>query len=81
MFESYFLFALSWASLFFGFAAAGVAPVNSDIQVRNAPGTSSSETLWALRRALASAAVESNNTIFRNSTSFDTSWDGAVLFH
>ncbi|KFY48877.1 hypothetical protein V495_00950 [Pseudogymnoascus sp. VKM F-4514 (FW-929)] len=70
-----------WASLFFGFAAAGVAPLNSDIQVRNAPGTSSSETLWALRRALASAAVESNNTVFRNSTSFDTSWDGAVLFH
>ncbi|KFZ13072.1 hypothetical protein V502_06778, partial [Pseudogymnoascus sp. VKM F-4520 (FW-2644)] len=79
MFQSYFLFALCWA-ICLGSVAAGVAPLNSNLQIRNAPATSSSETLWALRRALASARDVKNDTVFKNSTSLDTSWDGAVLF-
>ncbi|KFY69488.1 hypothetical protein V496_00208 [Pseudogymnoascus sp. VKM F-4515 (FW-2607)] len=61
--------------------AAVVAPLDSNIQIRNAPATSSSETLWAIRRALSSAAVTKNDTTSENSTSLDKSWDGAVLFH
>ncbi|OBT82780.1 hypothetical protein VE02_09280 [Pseudogymnoascus sp. 03VT05] len=80
MFESYFLSALCWA-ICLSSVAAGVAPLDSNIQIRNAPVTSSSETLWALRRALSSAAAVKNDTTFNNSTSLDKSWDGAVLFH
>jgi hypothetical protein len=81
MFESYFLFALGWA-VSFGSVAAGVAPLNSGVQIRNAPPVAPpSETLWALRRALSSAALLKRDTTFENSTSLDKSWDGAVLFH
>ncbi|KFY20590.1 hypothetical protein V491_03589, partial [Pseudogymnoascus sp. VKM F-3775] len=79
MFESCFLFALCWA-ICLGSVSAGVTPLGSNIQIRNAPATSSSETLWALRRALSSAAVEKNDNTFNNSSSLDKSWDGAVLF-
>lgn len=80
MFGSYFLFALCWATCL-GFVAAGVAPLNSNLQIRNAPATPSSETLWAIRRGLASAASVRNDTTFKGNTSLDSSWDGAVLFH
>lgn len=80
MFKSYFLFALCWA-ICLSFVDAGVAPLNSNLQIRNAPATSSSETLWAIRRALSSAAAVKNDTTFKNSTSLDKNWDGAVLFH
>lgn len=79
MFESCFLFALCWA-ICLGSVSAGVTPLGSNIQIRNAPATSSSETLWALRRALSSAAVEKNDNTFNDSSSLDKSWDGAVLF-
>lgn len=80
MFESYFLFALCWATCL-SFVAAGVSPLNSNLQIRNAPATPSSETLWAIRRGLASAASVRNDTTFKGNTSLDSSWDGAVLFH
>ena len=79
MLVSYFMFALSWATGL-SFVAAGLAPLNSNLQIRNAPGTSSSDTLWALRRTLSSAATLKRDTVFKNSTSLDTSWDGTVLF-
>ncbi|KFY44515.1 hypothetical protein V494_01436 [Pseudogymnoascus sp. VKM F-4513 (FW-928)] len=80
MFGSYFLVTLCWA-ICLSSVSAGVASLNSNLQVRNGPATTSSETLWALRRALSSAADVNNDTIFENSTSLDKSWDGAVLFH
>ncbi|OBT66528.1 hypothetical protein VE03_03664 [Pseudogymnoascus sp. 23342-1-I1] len=79
MFGSYFLYALCWA-ICLGSVVAGVAPLDSNLRIRNAPATSSSETLWAVRRALAAAAVK-NDTTFTGSASLDKSWDGAVLFH
>lgn len=78
MLVSHFMFALGWA-MGPGLVAAGLAPLNSNIQIRNAPGTSSSDTLWALRQSL-SAAVQKRDTVFKNGTSIDKSWDGAVLF-
>lgn len=80
MFEFYYLFALCWA-ICLSAVAAGVAPLNNNLQIRNAPATSSSETLWALRRALASSEVANSGTVIDKSTSLDKSWDGAVLFH
>ncbi|OBT73161.1 hypothetical protein VF21_07918 [Pseudogymnoascus sp. 05NY08] len=81
MFKSYFLFALCWATCLSS-VAAGVAPLNSNLQIRNAPATPpSSETLWAIRRGLSSAAAVKNVTTFKGNTSLDSSWDGAVLFH
>ncbi|KFY32389.1 hypothetical protein V493_00239 [Pseudogymnoascus sp. VKM F-4281 (FW-2241)] len=80
MFEFYYLFALCWATCLSA-VAAGVAPLNNNLQIRNAPATSSSETLWALRRALASSEVANSGTAINKNTSLDKSWDGAVLFH
>lgn len=74
----HFLLALSWAGSL-GFVAAGIAPLNSNFQLRNAAGTSSLDTLSALRRSLTSA-VTKRNTVFKNSTSLNTSWDGVTLF-
>jgi hypothetical protein len=79
MLVSYFTLALNWA-MALSFVAAGLAPLNSNLQIRNAPGISVSDTLWALRRALSSATNLKRDTVFKNSTSLDTSWNGAVLF-
>ena len=74
----HFLFALSWARLSFGFA--DVAPLNTNFQIRNAAGTSSEDTLYALRRSLYSAATK-RDTVFKNSTSLNKSWDNVTLFN
>jgi hypothetical protein len=79
MLASQLLFALSWVSVL-SLVAAGIAPLNNNFELRNAPGTSSSDTLRALRRSLSSAAIVKRDTVFKNSTSLDSSWDGAVLF-
>jgi hypothetical protein len=73
----HFLCALSWAGL--GFVFADVAPLNTNFQIRNAAGTSSDDTLYALRRSLSSAAAK-RDTVFKNSTSLNKSWDGVTLF-
>lgn len=78
MLASYFILALSWA-IGLNFVSAELAPLNSDLEIRNAPGTSSMHTLLALRRALSASALK-RDTVFKNSTSLDKSWDGAVLF-
>ncbi|KFY79833.1 hypothetical protein V499_01266 [Pseudogymnoascus sp. VKM F-103] len=80
MFAPYFLFALCW-SICLGSVAAGAAPLNSNLQIRNAPAKPSPETLWAIRRGLSSAVAVKNVTTFKGNTSLDSSWDGAVLFH
>lgn len=79
MLFSHFIIALSWG-MGLSFVAGGLAPLNRNLQIRNAPGTSSSDTLLTLRRALSSAATVKRDTVFKNSTSLDTSWNGAVLF-
>jgi hypothetical protein len=73
----HFLFTLSWAGLSFVFA--DIAPLKTSFQIRNAAGTSSEDTLYALRRSLSSAAAK-RDTVFKNSTSLNTSWDGVTLF-
>jgi hypothetical protein len=80
MFAPYFLFALCW-SICLGSVAAGAAPLNSNLQIRNAPAKPSPETLWAIRRGLSSAVAVKNVTTFKGNTTLDSSWDGAVLIH
>ncbi|KAE9364300.1 hypothetical protein N431DRAFT_563636 [Stipitochalara longipes BDJ] len=75
---SHILFALSWLANL-NLTAAGVAPVDSNFQIRNAAGTSSLDTLYALRRSLSSAALK-RDTVFKNSTSVNTSWNNVTLF-
>lgn len=75
---SHLLLILSWAGSL-SLVAAGIAPLNSNIEFRNAAGTSSSDTLRAVRRSLASAATK-RDTVFKNSTSINSSWDGVTLF-
>ena len=58
-------------------ATVGHALASQAARVRNAPGMSTSETLTALRRAL---SLAERDTVFKNSTSMNKSWDGAVLF-
>jgi hypothetical protein len=72
------LFALGWVALL-NFVAAGVTPANSNLHIRNGAGASSSDTLYALRRSLSSEAIK-RDTVFKNSTSIDTSWNGVTLF-
>ena len=80
MFVFYFMTALALATGFSN-VAADLAPLNSNLQVRNAPGASSTDTLKLLHRSLSVAALKRDtDTVFKNSTSLDTSWDGTVLF-
>ncbi|KAH7317955.1 hypothetical protein BKA65DRAFT_439132 [Rhexocercosporidium sp. MPI-PUGE-AT-0058] len=80
MFVLYFIAALALANCL-SFVAADLAPLNSNLQVRNAPGASSTDTLRLLHRSLSETTLKRDtNTVFKNSTSLDTSWDGVVLF-
>lgn len=73
---SYLMIGLCWA-LSFSHVATGLASPNNNLQIRNEPGTSSFDTLAAIRRSL--LGLKRDKTVFKNSTSLDTSWDGAVL--
>ncbi|PVH77442.1 hypothetical protein DL98DRAFT_573737 [Cadophora sp. DSE1049] len=66
----------------FSLATAGLAPLNSNIELHNTRGESSADTLKQLHRSLSSAMVHRRETEprFKDSRSIDTSWDGAVLF-
>ena len=73
--------ALAFAVASNGQVITDLAPLNSNLQVRNAPGASSTDTLRLLHRSLAAASLKRDtDTVFKNSTSLNTSWDGAVLF-
>ncbi|KAF4633483.1 hypothetical protein G7Y89_g4624 [Cudoniella acicularis] len=78
MFVKPLMFALSWA-LVISSATASLAVVKSDLKVRNAPGVSSDQTLEVLGRALSSRNIK-RDTTYTNSTTFDRSWNGAILF-
>ncbi|KAI1088314.1 hypothetical protein F5B19DRAFT_486056 [Rostrohypoxylon terebratum] len=66
---------LSWA-LALGSVSAATPPPNLALDVRNAPGSSTEDTLLALRRSLAGIK---RDTILKNSTTLDKSWNGATL--
>lgn len=75
----HFMAALSWVTSIS--LVAALAPMSNSLQVRNAPGMSSADTLGAIRRSLYSAILKRDTDKFTtNSTSLDSSWDGVVLF-
>jgi hypothetical protein len=48
-------------------------------KVRNFPGTSVENTYYAVRRALSGATIEKRETVLKNSTTLDTSWEDTTL--
>lgn len=73
--------SLILATIAFSALTAALSPLSNDLQVRNAPGTSSEDTLRVLRKRLSRfASKRATDTVLKNSTTLDTSWDGAVLF-
>lgn len=79
MLASHLILALTWA-IGLELVAASLVPLNSNLQIRNAPGMSSSETVLAIRRAISSVAIMKRETVFKNSSTISKSWDSAVLF-
>ncbi|OTB17830.1 hypothetical protein K445DRAFT_310021 [Daldinia sp. EC12] len=71
--------------LIFGLAAAfssvSASIPQSDVlvSVRDAPGSSSADTIRALRRSLAEIRLRGKDTVLKNSTSLSKSWNGATL--
>ena len=74
-------YVIVWA-LILSLAAASV-PDESSVRVRPQPGASEEDVFQAIRREIVVAAVRkrayTNSTTFKNSTTLDASWDGAVL--
>ncbi|KAI1207670.1 uncharacterized protein F4807DRAFT_173895 [Annulohypoxylon truncatum] len=66
---------LSWALALSSVSAATPSP-NLAVDVRNAPDSSTADTLLALRRSLAGIK---RDTVLKNSTTLDKSWNGATL--
>ncbi|KAI1136500.1 hypothetical protein F5Y05DRAFT_391476 [Hypoxylon sp. FL0543] len=50
-----------------------------EINVRDTPAASHAETLYALRRSILNLKSQKRNTVLKNSTTLDKSWDGATL--
>jgi hypothetical protein len=74
-----FMITLAWA-IGACFVAASYASLNNNLQIRNAPGSSSKDTLLAVRRGLSSAALVKRDTNLKtNTTTLDRSWAGATL--
>ena len=69
--------AVTWV----GLVAATLPTLNTNVEVRNAPGVSSEETLKLIRRSIyAAASKRDSNTKFTGNTTLDQSWDDATLF-
>ncbi|KAK4233903.1 hypothetical protein C8A03DRAFT_19102 [Achaetomium macrosporum] len=72
------LFAAAWAA---GLALASPSPPPLvGIRTRNLPGTSDEDTIHALWRRLAEVAHQRRETVFKNSTTLEASWNDAILF-
>ncbi|KAL2062881.1 hypothetical protein VTL71DRAFT_5953 [Oculimacula yallundae] len=72
------VFALSAS---FSFIAAGLIPVNSNIQLHNAPGVSSEDTLHQVYRSLSSIVVSRDTKQdLKTSIVLDSNLEGIVLF-
>lgn len=80
MFFSHFITAFILA-IGLSISYGGANPLNANIlDSGNAIQASSSDSLQAVHRAIASAAFSKRDRVFKNSTSLDRSWNGAVLF-
>jgi hypothetical protein len=75
-----FVLALCWATGI-SLATANIAPLNNNIRQTRDAAASSPNSLRALRRAISSTAMSKrDDTVNKNSTSLDRSWNDAVLF-
>ncbi|KAI1659511.1 hypothetical protein F4813DRAFT_353166 [Daldinia decipiens] len=72
------LLMLSWATAFSS-VSASISPSDILVDVRDAPGSSSADTLRALRRSLAEIKLQGRDTVLKNSTALSKSWNGATL--
>ena len=68
----------AWAALSLGGVAAS-SPLDSVVRVRTPPGMSESDVMHAIRHEIGLAAIEKRDKHYTVNTTFDTSWDGAVL--
>ncbi|KAH9993274.1 hypothetical protein F4779DRAFT_232923 [Xylariaceae sp. FL0662B] len=78
MLSTRLIVALGWAMVF-SIVAATVPATDAIVHVRNVPGTSTGDTLRAIRRSLMNIRAEKRDTVFKNSTNLDKSWDSATL--
>ncbi len=70
--------ALVWAA---SLAPASASPASAvSVRTRNLPGTTDEFTFAELRRRLTALAYGKRETVFKNSTSIDKSWNDATLF-
>jgi len=60
-------------------AHAAVAPLDSSVQVRNAPGHSVEDTYLAIKRGLALASLEKRESFKAPPIDIARSWTGATL--
>ncbi|KAK3302969.1 uncharacterized protein B0T15DRAFT_559532 [Chaetomium strumarium] len=72
------LSVVAWAASL-ALASYSPAPLVG-IRTRNLPGTSDEDTIHLLLRRLAEVAHEKRETVFKNSTTLEGSWNEAILF-
>jgi hypothetical protein len=60
-------------------AGAAVTPLDSSVQVRNAPGQSIEDTYDAIKRGLAAASLEKREPFKTDPINIARSWSGATL--
>ncbi|KAI1469314.1 uncharacterized protein F4812DRAFT_325224 [Daldinia caldariorum] len=69
---------LSWAAAFSS-VSASISSSDVRVDVRDAPGSSSVDTIRALRRSLIELKLRGKDTVLKNSTDLSKSWNGATL--
>ncbi|KAI1385464.1 uncharacterized protein F4822DRAFT_413106 [Hypoxylon trugodes] len=67
-----------WATAISAISASTSSP-NIAVDVRDTPGVSHADTLRALRRSLVNLQYQKRDTVLKNSTTLDKSWNGATL--
>ena len=72
-----FIRCLIWAT---SIALATTTPSDITVRPRGPPRLSSADTLRAFQRAVIDISRREVSPVFKNSTSFEKSWDGATLF-
>jgi len=72
-----FLLYTIWCALRCNFVAANA--LDSSVRVYAAPGVSESSVIRDVKREFAIAGVMKRDYEYKNSTTFDRSWNGAVL--
>jgi hypothetical protein len=69
------LCVFSWATSLGLVVASNIA-----VRARNVPGTTDIDTLGAIQRAILAVRVQGRDVAIQNTTSFEQSWNDAVLF-